>query len=352
MKIKFNLIKCLFASLLTSISINAFSQVNLGLEPGVTVTDLNINQIASTSHEYARARKNHKINDDGGVVAFVKLANSDMLFLLSRNNVLHLTNFDTRQPLGRWPLTRWPHEYILPEITTRLNQEQAYEFSPTPGVTQLEPGAIYNGCLSQNPLRYGDVDGNGNKEIVLLMDQDIVFFSPDQKKVIFQLRWIDDRSDGDYEDDNGPIEKDPDDPTIWPQFRDPYVNEGGNGPLYKGLRAYAKMYLGEFNSNQTPDIVVWYKVYESNMRGDLLGFTKVNDTVKHYELIAAPIDDQQPTGEYLPINTPEDTIRQWLVTKDLTWQKGYPNLSECVGQTDKHIPEMIDPLLNDPDVLK
>jgi hypothetical protein len=345
-KFKFKLATYSLISSLTLFSANSLSQVSLQLEAGITVTDENLGQIASTSHEYARARKSHKSNNDGGVISFLRKSDSNFLFSLSRNGALHLTDFEARQSLGRWPLARWQHEFLIPEITERLAKERAFDPEPTPAVGQRASGIPYSGCLSKIPLRYGDIDGNSSKELVLLMDKDLIFFSPDQKKIIFQLRWLDERFGGYFDEEGEPIVLAAND-TSAPQYNDPY----GGGPMYKGLRAYAKMYPGEFNENQTRDIVVWYKVYESNMMGQPAGFTKVRDTVRHYELITSLTDGQQPTGEYLPMSTSESTIREWLSDNDLTWRKGYPNLSECPGQTDKHISEMIDPLLNDPDVL-
>lgn len=339
MKIIFNLRVYFAASFCVILALKAFSQVDLGVEFGLTVTNANIYQIASASHEYARARKNHKINGDGGVVAFLKKADSDLLFSLSRNNVLHLTNFNTRESLGRWPLARWPSEYILPEITDRLSKELAYEPEPEPSLSGL--GELQGGCLSSIPLRYGDVDENGSDEIVLFMNQDIIFFSVDQKKVVFQVRWLDERYSDYFDEEGNPVIFDSSNTNL-PQFNDPYTE----GPLYKGLRAYAKIYLGEFNDNQKKDIIVWYKVYESNMIGGATGFNKVRDTVRHYERNVNSMD------EYQEMDTSEIDVRQWLSTNNLTWRKGYPNLTECAGQVDQSILKMIDPLLNDPDVLQ
>ncbi|HEX6549060.1 MAG TPA: hypothetical protein VF117_00115, partial [Gammaproteobacteria bacterium] len=57
-------------------------------------------------------------------------------------------------------------------------------------------------------------------------------------------------------------------------------------------------------------------------------------------------------GVYTKQSTDQAAIKGWLAAKSLTWQKGYPQTSECAGQTGQPIPEMVDPLLNDPDVLK
>ena len=45
-------------------------------------------------------------------------------------------------------------------------------------------------------------------------------------------------------------------------------------------------------------------------------------------------------------------IQSWLLAKNLTWQKGFLSKSECAGQEGQLIPEIHDPLLNDPDVLR
>ena len=63
----------------------------------------------------------------------------------------------------------------------------------------------------------------------------------------------------------------------------------------------------------------------------------------HYSLI---------DSEYKLQDTSAETVQNWLSTKNLTWQKGFPSLSECEGEEGQLIPEMHDPLLNDPDVLK
>jgi hypothetical protein len=49
----------------------------------------------------------------------------------------------------------------------------------------------------------------------------------------------------------------------------------------------------------------------------------------------------------------EQPVKGWLTSNNLTWwKKGYPSKSECAGQEGQFIPEMHDPLLNDPEVMQ
>jgi hypothetical protein len=91
---------------------------------------------------------------------------------------------------------------------------------------------------------------------------------------------------------------------------------------------------------------VWRKLYLSKLLSEpVAGFDKVSDTYYHYE--------RKVTGEYeLKTDTAPETIQGWLTAKNQTWQSGFPSKSECAGQEGQLIPEMHDPLLNDPDVLK
>ena len=72
------------------------------------------------------------------------------------------------------------------------------------------------------------------------------------------------------------------------------------------------------------------------------GFAKKDELLVHYALV---------DGEYKKQSTSANTIKGWLATRQLTWQKGFPSQSECPGAEGKLIPELHDPLLNDPDVL-
>ncbi|AJQ92856.1 hypothetical protein [Gynuella sunshinyii] len=112
----------------------------------------------------------------------------------------------------------------------------------------------------------------------------------------------------------------------------------------QGYRSIAKLYVNDFDKDGHSDILVWRKMYESRLVGELLSGFKLNSQLYgHYALI---------DGEYHLQQTDEATIQGWLSANELTWQKGYPSSSECQGHEGELIPEMHDPLLNDPDVLK
>jgi hypothetical protein len=205
------------------------------------------------------------------------------------------------------------------------------------------------GCFGNHPLRYGDLDGDTTDEIVLFLGEDIVMFSPEQEAITFSQNlnvadwmskeetslWIIDFGKA------GPLD------DQHPQYQSSIVaftsaNYQSVQPAYRG---YGKLYFGDFNSDGKRDIIVWRKIYESLLRGDSKeGFALKEDTYLHYE---------KPTsGIYELIGTPVDSVSNWLASRGLTWQKGYPSKSECEGQEGQLIPEMHDPLLNDPDVLK
>ena len=104
------------------------------------------------------------------------------------------------------------------------------------------------------------------------------------------------------------------------------------------------MYIDDFNGDEREDIIVWRKRYVSNnIENPVIGFHLDKQVFNHYGLV---------DGQYILQDTPEATIRSWLATNNLTWQSGFPSHSECPGQEGQLIPEMHDPLLNDPDVLQ
>ncbi|WLD58842.1 hypothetical protein NFC81_03360 [Salinispirillum sp. LH 10-3-1] len=106
-----------------------------------------------------------------------------------------------------------------------------------------------------------------------------------------------------------------------------------------------KMYMGDFDENGLPDILMWGKVYHSRMSDDpIKGFELVGQNWLHYS--------KTPAGVYDIQDTDAETIRDWLSVKNLTWSQGYPRYSECEGEEGQLVPEWHDPLLNDPDVLQ
>jgi hypothetical protein len=113
--------------------------------------------------------------------------------------------------------------------------------------------------------------------------------------------------------------------------------------IFPAWRSLSKMYFDDFNNDLKHDIVLWRKVYTSKLRSEAEpGFDKVGEKLVHYSL---------KDGKYQLESTSSEVIKGWLATKELTWQKGYPSKSECAGQEGQLIPEMHDPLLNDPEVL-
>jgi len=130
---------------------------------------------------------------------------------------------------------------------------------------------------------------------------------------------------------------------------------GASDAATTGMRSYSKLYVNDFENDGHEDILVWRKVYVSNNKANLQkGFSLIRDEYVHYErdLTAQGSSEAGVTGEYLPQETDSATIQGWLATKNQTWQSGFPSKSECAGQDGQLIPEMHDPLLNDPDVLK
>jgi hypothetical protein len=122
-----------------------------------------------------------------------------------------------------------------------------------------------------------------------------------------------------------------------------------------GIRGYAKIYFGDFDNDSNPDVLVWRKAYKSRSKKDeVVGFEALRQEWSHFErdLKVQEESEQGITGEYLPQQTDEATIRKWLSENELTWKKGYPSASECEGEDGQLILEMHDPLLNDPEVLE
>jgi hypothetical protein len=240
-----------------------------------------------------------------------------------------------------WWVGRWnDQEVIEPEIEKRLIDYSItlpYELSYGDEV----PNAI--GCLEHNPLRYGDFDDDSLSDLVIFLKNTLIVFSPQTGKVVFSslfnypdfVTWqtlVDAEMYLDAANSNTP------------QYASLYEFKKDRNAIV-GYRAHAKLYLQDFNDNKSSDLVVWRKFYQSRLQGDnVKGFEKISDTYLHYSKIN---DEYQ-----LQTDTAPETIQGWLTSKNLTWQSGFPSKSECAGQEGQLIPEMHDPLLNDPDVLK
>jgi len=246
---------------------------------------------------------------------------------------------DVAGSLGKWRLYRWNQELkdekvkAMYTLASEPDFAISYNYKPSANISKNDPVL---GCLAHNPLRYGDLEQNGRNELALFLGfesqvLDIVLFSPEKEKIIFSVRSIfTDSTDFDY------------------GKRFPYQyasNFNISKGYYPGTKTYAKIFVGEFDGNKdNPDIIVWRKHYTS-LSSDSIekGFKLDSENYQFYTL---------KNDEYHLEIAPEIQMQTWLKDNNLTWQKGFPSKSECKGEEGKLIPEMHDPLLNDPDVLK
>ncbi|WP_396589153.1 hypothetical protein [Bermanella sp. R86510] len=300
-----------------------------------------------------------------GLNAYLKKPSSSIYYVILGDTFGRL-NLSSKQYLGNWPLKaphtctedeldcgepwwigRWgEQEYLEPEITERfINYDYHlnghFDFKLSYGDQEIGEAV---GCLEHTPLRYGDIENDGQSELVLFLKDSLVVFSPEEEKVIFAtlynysqyIQW-----DKMLETTN--FRADPPDDTT-PQYGSKIAFEKDMNGI-PALRSYGKIFTKDFDENDSNDIILWRKLYRTKLQGDsTLGFDKVRDTYLHYEKVE---------GSYvLKEDTAQDTIQGWLDASNLTWQKGFPSKSECEGQEGELIPEMHDPLLNDPDVLK
>lgn len=279
-----------------------------------------------------------------GLSGFANLGQGDTYHVLIDHHLANI-NVEAKTVISSRPLTRWPHEYLEPEYRERL---KAQHDDPQDRRLMVNPKAL--GCFSASPLWYGSIDSTGTDYLVLFMANDFLMFSPEKGKVIFAATlslsdWMT-RSETRtfYEDEQGVLRESEKDPQYVSSIESVSARGGALPPREPGYRGYGKLYFGDFNEDESPDILLWRKLYVSRLVGDETeGFEHLDDTLIHYELV---------DGEYQPRDTEEDVIRNWLDENELSWQKGYPSESECEGEEGELIPEMHDPLLNDPDVLQ
>lgn len=263
-------------------------------------------------------------------------------------------NYLQKKLLDAWSLTPWSNHLFLAgeysaaaELGSSVRGEE-FEF-PENSLQVIDDweASYYSsdlyvnaGCLKKIPLRYGDVNDNSNKEIVVIVGASIIFFSPEQEKIIFSYHYEmnDDLTAEATEGSFPPPYKD-----NAPQF---FASSGTDVLVMTQLpaqKSYSKIYVGDFDADQNPDILLWRKLYRSNLRNNPeTGYHLLAEGGFHYELI---------NGEYALQETLSETALGWLTSAELTWQKGFPSKSECEGEEGQLIPEMHDPFLNDPDVL-
>ncbi len=353
--------------LITSIVISEHLNANeITFQKGTHVTIANMDNIAATSVPYAVARNNIIESGDSGVQSFLETSDKK-LWALSRSNKIHLSDMESEDHLGSWPfgasdpcenstnpdcaypwwVGRWGEDEVLePEIRGNY---QPGEMGWDQG---LDTDDTIMGCMGRAPLRYGDIEGDNKKELAIFLlngySLDFVIFSPEKNKNIFtsKLEFNDAlKHEAIFVADGSNDYMLPDESLPYYQYwsRSGYDTGSGSG-LSQAFRGFAKLYVGHFESAQSNDILVWRKAYKSRLLTDSVkGFEKTGDNYIHYKLI---------NGEYKKQPTEQAVVKGWLADKNLTWQKGYPSKSECPGQEGQLIPEMHDPLLNDPDVLK
>lgn len=289
-----------------------------------------------------------------GMQAYIESEDKKFFYVLM-GNVLGKLDLLNNRYIGGKELKRSVNEYLEPLIEQRYRDICKFGcFGDDASEQKLELTYELNpentlGCYGNSPLRYGDLDGDTTDEIVLFLGEDLVMFSPEQEAIIFSQNlniadWMSKEETSQWITDfgkAGPLG------DQHPQYQSSIIafTSANYQSVQAGYRGYGKLYFGDFNSDGKRDIIVWRKIYQSLLRGNTKdGFALKKDNYLHYEKSAS--------GIYDLADTDANTINGWLTSKDLTWSKGYPSKSECAGQEGQLIPEMHDPLLNDPDVLK
>lgn len=285
--------------------------------------------------------------ETGRSIAFAKINSSEWFRFYSKLK-LYGVNTTQNKLIANIDITRWPHlnrpEAIMQSL---LKVRPKTSWREKTKYTSHQP---YAGCLNQSPLRYGDIESDGEKEIVLYLNGELVVFSPAYERIVFAsfIQADDWFNDPTWKGKISPSELDG--KTYQYQSAQMLYN-GISTPAYLH---YGKLFTGDIDSDGNPDIIVWSKTYVSNEDSKDKGFKLVKNDLKHYErdLTTQKRLENGVTGEYLPQITTDIVIESWLRDKELSWQKGYPSESECEGMGGKLIPEMHAPLLNDPDVLQ
>lgn len=311
-------------------SIDILFQVGTTRELDGSYSDTN-DFLAAVMDGLSSARSNYSYSNFGA---------GNVYYALYSDLQIRAFDLGNKQYLGEWLISWWPETALESAIVSRYRFVN-YSYD------DIMMGVDHPlGCLREVPLRYGDLENDGKKDIYLFIGNDFFIFSPDAKKTVFQSKLrIDDWFT--LEETNEQFEN----YSYYAKSekRPQYLSAANPDWLMKeeplaGYRGYAKLYFSDFDADGAFDILVWRKLYESRLNADpVKGFIKKSDLLVHYKLV---------NGEYKKQTTDQAVIKGWLAAKQLTWKKGYPSKSECAGQEGQLIPEMHDPLLNDPDVLQ
>lgn len=286
---------------------------------------------------------------------YTNMGNGDVWYELEDSLNIYSVNVASSQYLGGWSVTDYGESVKMKgegvhwnvRATLAANAEGGYNEITDPEAQQVDGQPNYTidssdpslGCYNQKPLRYVDVDGDLQQELVLFLDDNFVLFSTTLKKPIFSVSLY--GSDELSADIAATIFENRED-NIFQYMAYSSTGVMINGPV-AATRSFAKLFFSDVNDDNEFDIVVWRKLYESRLKSDVvLGFYKVADLYVHYTLVG---------GEYKLQSTDQETIKDWLTAKQFTWNTGFPSESECAGQEGQLIPEMHDLLLNDSDIL-
>ena len=297
--------------------------------------EYDLDSVRNIAKSIAQKAFKSKLGEPFSPMTFTNFGAGSVYYALYDDLLIRKFDIAKDEFIAQWRLNNYP-DLVIEHEAKEHGIDLVYQYIGSPGV----------GCLMKYPLRHADVDHDGQRELLLLFSGDtqsqanMVIFSPEKGKVIFASVLS-----ADLAMDSSPQTLDDYYHTsgMTAEYQYSY-DEGGQVPmLSRGYRTFGKLFFGDINDDGVQDIILWRKYFESLKTDDpKRGFVKQNELWVHYAM-------QQ--GEYKKQPTRASTIRAWLAAKQLTWQQGFPNRSECPEEEGQVIPEFHDRLLNDPDVL-
>jgi len=317
--------------------INCYAQISLEKAQVLRNSEGFTIQQRNTIWDLEDLASNQNINDIRSIVSYIETSSSPVTYVLDRSLVLAGINVSNENITGPWPLAPWQNHLFLfgeyPAAQERLLGAQGKEvpasqpmLSAISGREPIYSGPGNIGCYNQSPLRYGDIDNDNQSELVLFLNNNVVFFSPQSGQVTFSYHfWLNDELDADsliYEADSTFMTRiRPSDPIY-------FAYSGFNvlvDDIYPARRSLTKLYVDDFVEEGRHDIILWRKLYESNARSVAEGgYLLIGNYYAHYV--------KQADGTYAPADTEQSQLQNLLATNNLTWPEGYPSQSECVGE--------------------